>query len=232
MEARDFANYLKKVLEKDKLMATAPLSHPVFLDYRKDLQKQLDWLRDETINKSEKLRFINRRINYIKIKGKTSIQNTVYANQNLNNDVIAIYEAERERLQNEPEIDVSLPDEGKHKLHELQLTGTLENLQNDLVNILVKDRGNGKPYMFEVDIIHFIYQNFTGCPGVEQIKTFIPNISKSELRYIFYQLYRKYGLNGEKRKWLDVLNDNFPNHFTKSVGNIKYYEYPLLRFVG
>ena len=68
----------------------------------------------------------------------------------------------------------------------------------------------GEPYWGdEKEIEHFVYQNFDVFPGVDEIKVFNPNMSKSELSHATWTFYHKYGMSKTKKLYEKLLMQNF-----------------------
>ena len=73
----------------------------------------------------------------------------------------------------------------------------------------------------EKEIEHFVYQNFKGFPGVNEIKEFTTNMNKTELCRFVYSFFNKYGIYGTKPQYVELLHKNF----TKFKGDKKKSTY-------
>jgi len=85
--------------------------------------------------------------------------------------------------------------------------------QEEILNFWLMLRGNnekGRPYWESYqEIEHFVSQNFDVFPGVDEIKIFDPNMNKSELNYVTWFFYRKYGMSKTKKQYEKLLMLNF-----------------------
>lgn len=84
---------------------------------------------------------------------------------------------------------------------------------DEILNYWSKLQGNnekGESYWGDrKEIEHFVYQNFDVFSGVDEIKEFNPNMSKSELSYATWTFYHKYGMSKTKKQYEILLMQNF-----------------------
>ena len=74
---------------------------------------------------------------------------------------------------------------------------------------LKSDNEKGDPYWeSEEEIKHFVYQNFDGFPGVNEIEVFTPNMNKSELYQVTWTFFKRYGKRKTKRQYENLLLKN------------------------
>lgn len=83
----------------------------------------------------------------------------------------------------------------------------------EILNFWLKLRRNnekGRPYWNnKTEIEHFVYQNFEGFPGVEKLRTFNPDMNKSELYQVAWMFFNKYGRSKTKSQYETLLIKNF-----------------------
>lgn len=98
---------------------------------------------------------------------------------------------------------------GKKHLLNIPTKATLE----EILDFWLKLQGNnekGEPYWENKDEIeHFVNQNFEVFPGVNEIKVFNPNMSKSEFNHVTWTFYHNYGMSKTKKQYEKLLMQNF-----------------------
>jgi hypothetical protein len=113
--------------------------------------------------------------------------------------------------------------QGKKHLLNIPTKASPEEILNfwyKLKNIKEK----GEPYWDnKQEIEHFIYQNFEVFSGVDKIKVFNPNMSKSELYHVTWTFFDNYGIHKTKRQYEKLLIHNFTKFkdSTNVYSNIK-----------
>ena len=97
------------------------------------------------------------------------------------------------------------------ELHLLQIPTKCD--KDELLDFWFKLTGNnekGEPYWENEDEIeHFVNQNFDIFPGVNELKSFDPNMSKSELNHVTWTFYHKFGMSKTKKLYEKLLMQNF-----------------------
>lgn len=106
---------------------------------------------------------------------------------------------------------------------------------NQILDFWFKLQGNnekGLPYWeSEKEIEHFVYQNFEGFPGVNEIKVFSPNMNRTELYQVTWTFLDLYGISKGKQQYVELLLQNFTklNGAKNVYGNIKDQNRPHLK---
>ncbi|OFX39153.1 MAG: hypothetical protein A2X03_12515 [Bacteroidetes bacterium GWA2_40_15] len=97
---------------------------------------------------------------------------------------------------------------------------------------LLGNNEKGEPYWNnKQEIEHFVNQNFEGFPGVDELKEFIPSMTKSELNQVTWTFFKTYGKSKTKKQYEKLLLQNFTKFKDdKNVYcNIKYQNNEHLR---
>lgn len=146
----------------------------------------------------------------------------------------AVHEKINEIINNLNPAETNEPDENKQQLLSIVANAGKEQILNFWLKLQGKNEKDKPYWKSKEEITHFVHQNFSGFPGVSEIKTFEPNMSKTELYHVVWMFFNEYGLSNSKPLYVKLLINNFPQIIdTPSLySNIKNYKYYKRHLMG